>query len=284
MAEIYGWDYYKHAYLSTNAPHEDVDVSAIESGEFWNNANKSAYFARWTSEYDCGYETEWWYVIKDEPFDITALNSKKRYKINRGKKYFDVYQIDPSKYKDAIYQVQVEAYSDYPEKYRPTVNKERVFSVIENDWAISNVKVFAAFHRESGDMAGYIQLLTKGKCIESIAQKAIPKYEKFQVNYALLAAVLDDHAMDLSNGSYICVGSRNVVHETAFQDFVEDIFSFRKAYCKLNVSYNPSYKAFIKILYSFRKILKKFDSVGVVHKINGVMKMEEIIRKQERQA
>lgn len=46
------------------------------------------YFARWTDNFDCGYETEWWYCIKDEPFDISKINSKKRYEINKGKKNF----------------------------------------------------------------------------------------------------------------------------------------------------------------------------------------------------
>ena len=56
---------------------------------------KKALFARWTSEFDCGYETNWWYVIKDKEFDLSALKSNYRYKINKGNKNFDVRVINP---------------------------------------------------------------------------------------------------------------------------------------------------------------------------------------------
>ena len=37
--------------------------------------------ARWTEDFDCGYETEWWYVIKDTPLDLSKLKKKRRYDI-----------------------------------------------------------------------------------------------------------------------------------------------------------------------------------------------------------
>ena len=64
------WKYYNHAMIPMAAPHEEIDVEPNK--KFWKD-NKKALFARWTSEFDCGYETNWWYVIKDEPFDITTL-------------------------------------------------------------------------------------------------------------------------------------------------------------------------------------------------------------------
>ena len=140
----------------------------------------------------------------------------------------------------------------------------------------------AAFYRETDVMAGYIQLKVNGRCIESVAQKANPAYEKFQVNYALLAAVLDAYRQRLTEGYYVCVGARNVQHETAFQDFVENIFGFRKAYCRLHIAYNPRHKARIQCLYPLRKFFRKMDGIRIVHKINGVLGMEEIVRKQNR--
>lgn len=45
------------------------------------------YLARWTSSFDCGHETNWWYVIKDTPFDINELKKKRRYEIRKGNNY-----------------------------------------------------------------------------------------------------------------------------------------------------------------------------------------------------
>ena len=80
---------------------------------------------RWTSDYDCGYEINWWYVIKDAPFDISALKSKRRYEINKGAKNFIVKEIVPTKYAEDIYHVSVAAYETYPKSYRPTIHRDR---------------------------------------------------------------------------------------------------------------------------------------------------------------
>lgn len=282
MAEASGWQYYKGALLPACPPDVLTDTSLVESGQIWRGAYKNALFARWTSEFDCGYETQWWYVIKDEPFDIGALNAKKRYKVNRGLRFFEVKRIDPVCYVEDIYRIQVDAYADYPEKYRPVVDREKLRSKIETEWTQPEVLVFGAFHRETERLEGYIQMTVNGRCIHSNAQKATPACEKFQINYALLAGVLEDLKDQLNSGYYISVGSRNIQHETAFQNFVEDIFGFRKAYCRLNVAYNPRIAWGVGLLYGFRGLLGKLDHIGIVHKINGVLKMEEIIRAQSR--
>ena len=280
MGDIPGWYYYKQALLPVGPPHGEADTALIESGEIWKGHYKNAFFARWTSDFDCGRETNWWYVIKPEPFDIAALNSKKRYKINRGLRYFDVRQIDPMEYLEDIYRIQTLAYQAYPEKYRPTVEREKLFETVSEEWTKPGAAVFMAFHRESGMPEGYIHMQVEDTCIYSIAQKAVPAYEKFHINHAMLAGVLDYWKEELGNGKYFCVGARNIQHETAFMDFVEENFGFRKAYCRLNISYNPRVKWLVTVLYSVRGILKKLDGIGIVHKINGVMQMEEIVRNQ----
>ena len=68
-----GWRYYNHAAIPICASHEVPDLSPLEDRSIWNARGGAPVLARWTSDWDCGYETEWWYVIKDEPFDITAL-------------------------------------------------------------------------------------------------------------------------------------------------------------------------------------------------------------------
>jgi hypothetical protein len=68
---IDGWKYYNHAMIPTTAPHEIPDLTPIKSGSIWNRLREGMpLLARWTSDFDCGYETEWWYCIKDSPFDI----------------------------------------------------------------------------------------------------------------------------------------------------------------------------------------------------------------------
>lgn len=280
MSKLNGWRCYKHALLPNTAPHERVDTAPLESGELWKQCDTAAFFARWSEDFDCGYETDWWYVIKDAPFDIDSVKAKRRYEIRKGMKYFDVYRIDPAKYAEELYQVQVDAYSVYLEKYRPTVDKEAWLLSVKDTWGISGTTVIGAFDRETNTLCGYARLIQEGKCIYFDSLKTRPAYEKFALNAALVMQVLQEYDAELRQGSYICDGARNVQHETAFPDYLEKYFSFRKAYCHLRLAYKPAYKWVIDVLYALRGVFRKFDNVRLIHQINGVLMMEEIVRKQ----
>jgi len=282
MGNMQGWHYYKHALLPDMSPDSEVDTSFIESGKAWSCVEGKVILARWTSEFDCGYETDWWYVIKDEQFDISTVNSNTRYKINKGKRLFEVRKISPESYKEELYRIQTIAYNEYPEKYRPTVVRENFFKTVDTSWSNEETEVYGAFYKETGIMAGYVLFTRSNNCFHLVSQKVCPEYEKYQINAALVGAALDDKSELLAKGFYICDGERNIQHETAFQDYLERYFGFRKAYCKLNIVYNPKYKAIVELIYPFRKLLRRFDGIGIIHKINGVLTMEEIVRKQKK--
>jgi hypothetical protein len=280
LTKINQWKLYNGALVSNSSPHETVDTEIVENGLLFKH--KGGYFARWTTDFDCNYETEWWYVIKDTPFDINSLKAKRRYEINKGIKNFDVKIIKATDYPNELFEVQQKAYSAYPEKYRPQLDKDKFINNLVN-WEKNGYIVFGAFYKETGKLCGYSILERKDKMIEFSVQKTIPDYEKLGVNMALVNTILLWLNQDLSAGRwYVCDGSRSIVHETAFQDWLEKYFGFRKAYCRLNIAYNPKYKFIIKICYLFRKILYRIDNVGIVHKINGVLKMEEIVRRQKK--
>lgn len=240
--------------------------------------------ARWTTDFDCGFETNWWYVIKDTSFDMGRLKAKRRYEINKGIKNFEVKLITPTEYKESLYRVQVAAFSAYPAKYRPTVDKDSFIKNLD-DWE-GNV-VFGAFDRKMGVLVGYALLGSQGtekqdkKFIHFSILKTDPDFEKHGLNAALVEKILSYYSDFLNGGGIICDGARNISHETAFQDYLEKYFGFRKAYCKLHIRYNPKIKWIIKLLFPFAKVLRKFDGIGIVHKINGVMKMEKIYRSEK---
>ena len=78
---------------------------------------------RWTTDFDCKSRTGWWYVIKDTPFNINELKAKRRYEINKGKKNFEVKRIRPSDYLEELFKVYSDAIINWPEKYRPSIEK-----------------------------------------------------------------------------------------------------------------------------------------------------------------
>ena len=277
--QIDGWKYYNHAAISTVAPHEDPDMVPIKNGNIWKISGGTPLLARWTTEFDCGYQTNWWYVIKDTPFDINELKAKRRYEINRGIKNFDVRVIDPREYADELYEVQVAAFSAYPSKYRPTVVKEEFVSSLNY---LDEYTVFGAFFRETDKLTGYATINEKNKKSKDFrVLKTDPEYEKYSINAALIEKILSHYELLLSSGGYISDGAKNISHETHFQDYLEKYFDFRKAYCRLHIAYNPIIKPFVKVLYPFKSLLRKLDGIGIFHKINSVIKMEEIVRKSK---
>ena len=203
------------------------------------------------------------------------MKAKRRYEINKGNKHFRVQTINPKNYKTEIYEIQLAAYSEYPKKYRPNVDYKSLVEEIDN-WTF--YKVYGAFHLESNKMLGYAVLSRKGDYIYYAVHKVVPQYESLSINAASVNKILVDHNDFLASGGYICDGARNILHETGFQDYLEKYFGFRKAYCILHIQYRLLIKITVKLIFPFRKYLYKVDRNSLVHKINAILKMEEIVR------
>lgn len=232
--------------------------------------------ARWTTDFDCGYETNWWYVIKDTPFDVDTLKAKRRYEINKGNKNFQVRKIKPSEYGEEMFVVAITAYETYPSSYRPHISHDNFVGEIKKRDGIYTT--YGAFSNDDGKLCGYACLREENGYIDFTELKVVPDMEKRAVNAAIIDMILRDYSEFIHDGGYICDGSRSINHETHFQDYLEKYFGFRKAYCHLHVKYNPKIKWLIKFLFPIRKALLAFDGIGFVHSINSVMKMEEICR------
>lgn len=274
-----GWKYYKHALLPTSAPHENVDTEKIKNGKIWRGKWKGTpLFARWTSNWDCGKETQWWYCLKDTSFDIEKIKAKYRYYIRKGERNFNVIRINPLECVDDLFEVQKRAFSAYPITYRPrSIIKERVTAeIIKNHQ--NGLIYYGAYGRDDGCLYGFSIVRYKKDYAELLVQKTDPKAEKKQINAALVYGCLNDMKNLFDGDFYLLDGERNVNHITGFQDYLIRYFGFRRAYCKLHITYRPLLKPIIYVIYPIRKVIKAFDSNRIIHKVNAILKMEEISR------
>ena len=169
--------------------------------------------ARWTTDFDCQYETNWWYVIKDEAFDISSLKAKRRYEINKGKKNFVIKKIIATDYADDLFNVTREAYLSWPKKYRPSIN-ESSFKKSLSEW--KSAIIYGAFDIDN-NLSGYAYLTDNTSYLEFNMLRVIPKNEKKGINAAIIAKILEDNNEKLEGGWYINDGARSIRHETAFQ-------------------------------------------------------------------
>lgn len=274
---IESWHYYNHAALPNCAPHEEADLRPINDGSIWkgnfSSGSGKPLFARWITDWDCGHETKWWYVIKDEPFSVESLKAKRRYEITKGNRNFEVRVIELQDYLDELFEVTIEAYSGWDEKYRPVINKtdfKKTFS------AYKTGEVLGAFKRENGRLCGYSVVIDNQTFAEFCIMRTVPKEEHMGINAAMVFGILDMYNSRLKDGFYINDGSRAIRHETQFQDYLEKYFGFRKAYCRLHLKYRWIVKVAVDLLFPFRKVIKGKTAIGSL--INGVLTMEEIAR------
>lgn len=271
---IDGWKYYNHAAIPTCAPHEMPLMEPVYNGNIWKMSGHP-FIVRWTSDYDCKYDTSWWYCIKDTPFDIDKLKAKRRYEINKGKKNFVVKEICTKNYINKLFDIEKQAFLGWPEKYRPKLDR-KIF--MENIKQENFYKVYGAFERTTENLCGYATLKkTNEKVIEFVSLRVDPKYEKDGINAALVNEILCDNNDFIDDYGYIYDGSRSINHETAFQDYLEKYFDFRKAYCKLHIKFKFPLSIIIKLCFCLKKVIYKMDNKKGFHQIASLLHMYEIM-------
>ena len=275
---IEGWHYYNHAAVPNWAPHDDppCDINElVKTKEFWEsdeNGN-TPLLARWTSDYDCGYETNWWYTVLDKPFDMAEASSKTRQKIRKALKCYDYRRINPKEYAEQMAEIALKDYETYAASIRPDISKDELVAKFASWDLISH----GAFD-ENGRLCAYHGIKDYGSYYQMIHGKSLPEEQKNQINAGLVYTYITDLSEYIDKGKFLTNGQRNLNHQTNFNEYLCDYFNFRKAYCKLNIAYNPKIKAIVKIAYPFRKLSQKFDNIGLVHSLNVILSMEEIVR------
>lgn len=267
---MFEWKKYNGAMVSAEPPYispttEDVKRALNE---------KNSLFVRYTSDFDCGHPTEWWYLIKDREFDIDEVKAKRRYEIKKGLKNTDVRRVSFDEYAEKIHNVMVKAVRRYSGGGSASpVNAIRAKS------KDSRRACIAAFIKDTDIMIGYAALIEHSDYLDMAELKLDPDYLSLNASAAIVYNVLEEY-MSRENIGFVCDGERCIRHKTNFQDYLEKYFGFRKAYCRLHIEYRQPLKTAVKIVYPFRNILKRFRGIGAVNNACAILHMEEICREE----
>ena len=268
------WKYYNHAAIPTTAPHEEVDLSPINNGSIWKMPGHP-FFARWTSDFDCGTETNWWYIIKDHPIELEELSSHSRKHIRQGVRKTDIKIINSETYTEELYEVSSLAFSKYKNASNE-ISKEKFIEECSNK---DNKIYWAGFEKESKRLIGYLVIRVNFEYIEIVTAKFDPNYLNTHISDALYYTVINYYLVD-EKYKYVSSGQRNINHDTNTQDYKENTLGYRKAYCKLHIKYRFPFGIIIMCLYPFRRVLHKFSDRRLIHQILGILQMEEICSTQ----
>ena len=248
------WRKYQGALMWNGIPHE---ASPSQGEALRALKEQGGMFARWTSNWDCGFQTEWWYCICDNYTPIENLTAKQRYRVNKGLRLCQIVHMQKGSETlfKAIYELVKASFEDYPKAYRPNLHKEtfkkRFLQLLED----KNVDIWLVYSHENEDeLIGYCQC-TRTESVVWLTQVKVPtKYLNMEVNAALVYKLCSFYLKE-KNYKYICDGERNIKHVTNYQDFLVRVLNFRYAYCTLNVIYQWRMKLIINLLFPFRNII-----------------------------
>ena len=274
--QIEGWKYYNHAAIPTTAPHEPVNIKPINNGSIWQmGGGGTPLLARWTTDWDCGFETNWWYCIRDGKFSLEELSPSSRKHIRQALKHNSVIRakIEDSLYDD-LYRVYSEATSHYELADNIQDKESFVSGLITRE---KYVDLFLAYNLEN-ELLAYMTVRPEDGWVEIETAKFGDKALKAQSSNALYYTLLD-YYLNEKKVQYVSSGSRSINHQTGTQEYKERVFGYRKAYCHLHIKYRPSVALLVKLVYPFRHVLQKHDSNTRIHQLNSVLKMEEMVRK-----
>lgn len=274
------WEYYNHALVPTLPPHIDPDTSWMKDRKKWKEyaGGKYPLFARWVTDFDCSKETEWWHCIKDTPFDISVIPAKKRYEINKGRKNSEVRLIQPEKYAKQLAEVNCKARRHYGDSFDYEEEKAYLTEEFLKGPYMPEAEYVGVFFRETGELIGYgIYEVYEDWVLQSVI-KTDPDYLKYSVNAALVAFALERYMNHSPAIRYLTNGTRNVLHETNYHEYLMKYFGFRKAYCQLHIRYRKWTGAVVTVLYPFRSLIYKVKGHGLMRMVGSVLKMEEIHR------
>ncbi len=246
-----GYKYYQHGLIYSGAPHTERKLNKSECDDLLKK-NPNAWFVRNVYDFDCDEQTSFWFVVQDKPLSMESLHSKCRNQVRRALKTLDLQLVERQAFLDeGGYKCYIESFKRYKIKSSVPLSEEQFAEHILK--MQSGAELWVAIERESGQMVAYAEVLCQNGCAKYTALKGIPEnLNKYYPFYGLLFQ-MNRYYIEEKNFLYVTDGARSVSEHSNIQNFL-DKFNFRRAYCRLNVTYVWWLKLILNLLYPFRKM------------------------------
>ena len=258
------WRKYNGVILPNTPPHIKINDS-IQSIQKYIKSN-NAWFARWVSDFDMRKESQFWYIINDAPMKMNDYSTNTRNQIKKGINNFQINIIDKSVIEREGYDIYANTFQSY-NTFLELKSKEIFIRQLEGEWE------FWGVYFES-NLIGYSQNKVTNDYCEYSSIKIDLAYKKMYPSYALFF-LMNNYYLNEKNLKYVNNGSRSVSHDTEIQSFLVQKFGFRKAYCKMHISYSPFVAVAIKFIYPFRFVVKRLNN-NFANRLLVLIRHEEI--------
>ena len=262
------WKLYQGALVPDVAPHINIELNEEDKTFLLKESN--AFFLRYTNDWDCYKETDFWYVINDKLCHIEDYSAKTRKHIRKGISECEISILDNKSF------IAADGYIVYSEAMKHYNGFLTIISKENYDENILNCEdeFVCVFYQNK--MIAYRQVRLMGNSAEFKVSKSIPEYQKYYPNYLMFFYCTQHYIGDIGV-NYTCSGAKSLSHETNIQTLLISKFNYRKAYCRLNVVYRKDIGIVVKLLYPFKSILEKIK-IKPVEKLVVLLRHEEIRR------
>ena len=260
------WRRYGRALIPASLAPFFTTLSAGEADKLLKKSG--AWLLRYSSDAH-GRETPWWYIVCDR-YDPNALSQNTRSKLRRGLRRCSVEQVSPVWLGENGYACYVSAFKRYSNAM-PIAQQD--FRLQIEKMSTGPFEFWGVFVGE--DLAGYSQCVIERQSAATSVIKLDPSFLRYYTSYALLYRIVEHYVCQ--RGFIVSNGNRNVLHDTAFQEFVLKL-GFKKWFCRLNVLYRPSLNIGIRVAFPFRSLLCRLPDHGRLHHVRALMVQEEIRR------
>jgi hypothetical protein len=264
------WYVYNRMLIPDTAPHIEPDVTGLDE----KLKRSSAILMRYTSNFDCGYETQWWYLIKDDMMEMSKLTTNIRNQVRKGLKNSTVRKINPDVYYHKLYEIFKSTMVKRPQHKHKDLENIFMNSITQSR---GQLEIWGVFFNESDTLIAYAIAEVFESYVNYREAFFNKEYHKFNISNALFYSMNFYYLNELKM-TYVYDGERSINHPTEIQDYLIRTFGFRKAYCRLNISYKNFFVSFIiYFLYPFRNIfLKLGNSLIAFRNLYSLLKQEEI--------
>ena len=248
------WIYSKMGLISNEDPSRTIVVSRQEIKELFRQYPKALY-VRWVSDFDNnGEEGEYYYVLRDKPYDLAELPSKTRNQIRKFLKNCDAKQVSGV---DIVngggYGVYTQEISRYEQR---GLQSAHVLTEAEfSNWMLNETQdLWAVFYE--GVIIAFAICRPVGQCVNLVTWKAdYAHYKLLYPIYGLLYKMINGYLLS-GQFKYVFDGGRSMTEHSNVQDFLLTKMGFRKANTRLRTYFRWWLRPALFLLSPFEIIIK----------------------------
>lgn len=246
------------------------NVQPISRSSIKEFLRRGGWAVRNTYDFDCQEVTGFWYIIKDHFGGIEELSKSTRNCVRRALNTLIIKKVEAATLQtDEAYDVYLKSFQHYKVKTATYLSKSAFFEL----FSAQNYHFWAIFVKETQQLVGFSINEYVGDFCYYRTIKVAPEFLKFYYPFYGLFFEMNRYYLQELGVQFVCDGARSITNHSNIQPFLEEKFKFRKAYCRLQISYKWYISLIIRVLYPFRKIIP-------IPQIKAVLNMEAMKRNQ----